>query len=161
MRFITQHKHTHPFIHTPTNPHPQLLENKEDTYIQLLTTKLAENGYSIAPVSFTPQQPPTAAEATTAALAKLQEAAEQAEAAAEDAEAFLQQVVGSPAEAGAAARAAEASAAAAAAVKAVEDLQAAVAAAAVAAESSAGLLQQYDVVVWKPRKKMEVRVGVE
>lgn len=135
----------------------QLLENKEEAYMDLLKKKLSEAGYSIAPASFTPVEPPTAAEANAATQAEAETAVFTAEAAAEVARAEYEANLGGPGEAGAAVRLQAAEAALAAAEREVTDAREARAAAAEAAAAAPQLLEQYDVVVWKPRKKMTVR----
>jgi len=128
--------------------------------MELLTKKLTEAGYSIAPAKFTPVEPPTAAEANAATQAEAETAVFQAEAAAEVARAEYEANLGGPGEAGAAVRLQAAEAALAAAEREVTDAREARAAAAQAAAACPLLLEQYDVVVWKPRKKMTVSNNV-
>lgn len=58
---------------TSQQQHQQLIENKEDTYINLLTAKLQEFGYSVAPTLYAPAMPPTAEAAVAAEAEKAEE----------------------------------------------------------------------------------------
>jgi hypothetical protein len=134
----------------------QLLENKEDMFISLITPKLEQYGYTIAPTPYQPAIPQAAAESNAQAATAAAEALAQAHDRAAEAQEVYQYALGQPGEAGAAARLTEAEAAVTAAQKLVDEIQAVAVAAAEAATVTAPLLQQYDVVVWKPKKKMTV-----
>lgn len=132
------------------------MENKEDTYISLLTKKLEEYGYTICPTMYQPFVPEAAAESNAEAAAAAEAAVSDAYARADDAQQWYEEARGGPGEAGAAARLKEAEAAVAAAEKLVSEIRDAGVAAERAAVASVPLLEQYDVVFWKPRKKMMV-----
>jgi hypothetical protein len=125
-------------------------------FISLITTKLEQYGYTIAPTPYQPSVPQAAAESNARAAAAAAEALAEAQDRAAEAQEVYQYALGQPGEAGAAARLKEAEAAVTAAQKLVEEIQAAAVAAAESAAATAPLLQRYDVVVWKPKKKMTV-----
>lgn len=110
----------------------------------------------MSPVTFQPPMPAAAAEANEKAAAAAEDALADAEAKVIEAEDLLGSVRGRAGEVAAAAALQQAQADVAAAEKRLVDASAAGAAATEAAAATAPLLEQYDVVVWKPRKKMMV-----
>jgi hypothetical protein len=137
--------HTPPLHRPPPPGHPQLLENKEDQYIEKLAEALQGFGYSVAPRGFVPPAAPGfVAPGRPAAPAAdgFSDAAAAAAAAAGDA-------AGTAAAGGAAAGASTAAAG---------GLTAELAP--LSAGQAAALLSSYDVVFWKPMKEMMVRVGL-
>lgn len=123
-----------------------------------MTKKLEGYGYTICPSIFQPFVPEAAAQANEQAAAGAEAALSDAYARADDAQQWYGEACGGPGEAGAAARLKEAQAAVAAAEKVVTEIRDAGVAAERAAVASVPLLEQYDVVFWKPRKKMMVSV---
>jgi hypothetical protein len=137
----------------------QLLEGKEDAFINLLITKLDGKGYTVSPLYYSPAVPPSAAERLAAAAEEAEATLASAEAAVAAAQAEADQYRGYAGQEGAENRLAETQDALAAAKKVVEELETAGEAAAEAAAVSEQQLQQYDVVFWKPKKTMTVRVS--
>lgn len=134
----------------------QLLEGKEDAFINLLGTKLAGKGYTVSPLYYSPAIPPSAAERLAAAAQEAEANLASAAAAVAAAQFEADQYRGYAGQEGAENRLTEAKEALAAAEKVVEELKKAEEGAAEAAAVSEKLLQQYDIVFWKPKKVMTV-----
>lgn len=111
----------------------------------------------MSPLYYSPAVPPSAAERLEAAAEEAQATLASAAAAVAAAQAEAEQYRGYAGQEGAEARLVEAKEALAAAQKAVEELKTSGEAAAEAAAVSEQLLQQYDVVFWKPKRVMTVR----
>jgi hypothetical protein len=137
--------------------HLQLLEGKEDAFINLLGTKLAGKGYTVSPLYYSPAVPRLAAEKLAAAAQEAEATLASATAAVASAQLEADQYKGFAGQEGAENRLTEAKDALAAAEKVVEELKTAGKEAAEAAAVSEKLLQQYDIVFWKPKKVMTVR----